>query len=194
MYIAFCNTLRCIAPPHLPPCRPLDVDELNPRVLDAKYAVRGEIVLRANQIQADLNAESKNYPFDRLMYCNIGNPQALKQQPMTFIRQVEILTHYPAMMEDPAILKSFPKDAVDRAREYLAGVASTGAYTDSRGALALRQMIAKALERRDGYPADPDRIFLTDGATPCVHHSFKMLLRCVTGGGRHSVDPSRTAF
>lgn len=69
------------------------MDSLNPRVLDAKYAVRGDIVLRAMKIQEELEKGTGNYPFKKLIYCNIGNPQALGQPPMTFIRQVPQLPH-----------------------------------------------------------------------------------------------------
>jgi hypothetical protein len=30
-------------------------------------------------------------PFDEIVYCNIGNPQALNQQPITFFREVRQL-------------------------------------------------------------------------------------------------------
>ena len=90
---------------------------------------------------------------------------------------MEVLTHYPALLDMSEVRKTFPADAVERARLYLSGLNSTGAYTDSRGAAGLRKLVAKGIERRDGYPADPNTIFLTDGATPCVHHTFKMLIR-----------------
>jgi alanine transaminase len=40
----------------------------------AQYAVRGKIVVRANEIEQELK-QGKKFDFDSLVYCNIGNPQ-----------------------------------------------------------------------------------------------------------------------
>lgn len=37
-----------------------------------------------------------------------------------------------------------------------------------QGIKGLRDTIAAGIEARDGYPADPNDIFLTDGASPAV--------------------------
>ena len=57
-------------------------------------AVRGEIVQMAADIKAQMN-EGKKFPFDKVVMCNIGNPQALGQKPITFFRQVLALCEYP---------------------------------------------------------------------------------------------------
>ena len=67
---------------------------LNPHVLKAEYAVRGEIVARASEIQKEL-AAGKKFPFDKVVMCNIGNPQALGQRPLTYLRQVLAVCDYP---------------------------------------------------------------------------------------------------
>lgn len=67
-------------------------------------------------------------------------------------------------MDDPHTAVHFPADVVDRAKELLADFpGGTGGYTDSRGSRLCRQMVASGIEGRDGYPADPDDIWLTDG-------------------------------
>ena len=59
----------------------------------------------------------------------------------------------------------YPADAVARARAMLAAnPAGTGAYSESKGVATCRRDVCAFLERRDGHPADPDDIFLTDGA------------------------------
>ena len=73
----------------------LGVETLNKRVLAADYAVRGEIVRRAQVIAKELETGSKQYPFDKVVYCNIGNPQILGQKPITYFRQVLSLCEYP---------------------------------------------------------------------------------------------------
>lgn len=59
-------------------------------------AVRGEIVAMAQKIQKEMK-EGKSFPFEKVVMCNIGNPQALGQKPMTFFRQVLALSDYPAV-------------------------------------------------------------------------------------------------
>ena len=56
-------------------------------VLQAQYAVRGELVLRAREHQRALR-RGEERPFKKLVFCNIGNPQSVGQTPITFPRQV----------------------------------------------------------------------------------------------------------
>ena len=49
-------------------------DTVNPRLLEAQYAVRGDIVARSAEIKSDLKAGKGNYPFKSVVNCNIGNP------------------------------------------------------------------------------------------------------------------------
>merc|ERR1719361_2607453 len=72
---------------------------MNPAVVNAEYAVRGAIVIRAGEIKADLAAQRGSYPFDRVIMCNIGNPQALRQQPLTFHRQVMSVLLSPSLAD-----------------------------------------------------------------------------------------------
>jgi hypothetical protein len=57
----------------------LSAKSLPQNILDAEYAVRGEIVMLAQKIQAEITAKPKNhgYPFEKTVACNIGNPQAV---------------------------------------------------------------------------------------------------------------------
>src|SRR5277367_459524 len=69
----------------------LNIDTINPAVREAKYAVRGELAIRANQLEAQLKKEGEaQLPFKDIVHCEIGNPQALDQKPLTFIRQVGV--------------------------------------------------------------------------------------------------------
>jgi hypothetical protein len=47
------------------------------------------------------------------------------------------------LLDDPNAAKIFPKDAVARARKYLDAIGSTGAYTESQGAMVFREEIAQ---------------------------------------------------
>ena len=52
-----------------------------------QYAVRGEVVLRANQLEAKGRT---------ILYTNIGNPHQVGQSPITYYRQVIALCDLPA--------------------------------------------------------------------------------------------------
>jgi len=41
----------------------------------------------------------------------------------------------------------------------------------------MRKLVADAIERRDGYPCNPDDIYLTDGASPGVHYMMDLFIR-----------------
>lgn len=66
----------------------LTIDTINPAVLSAKYAVRGELAIRANQLEQLQKNGQGELPFKEVVHCEIGNPQALDQKPLSFIRQV----------------------------------------------------------------------------------------------------------
>lgn len=72
----------------------LSASTIDPRVVKADYAVRGEIVRRASILEEELQ-KGKQLPFDKIVWCNIGNPQILGQKPITYFRQVLSLCEYP---------------------------------------------------------------------------------------------------
>ncbi|MBP1654737.1 MAG: aminotransferase class, partial [Bacteroidetes bacterium] len=147
---------------------------LNDRLLQAEYAVRGPIVQRAQELEAQGR---------KVIYCNIGNPQALKQRPLTYIRQFLCLLEYPELLNHGDVLGRFPKDIVERARFVLAKHPhGTGAYTQSAGIPFIRQAVADFITRRDGIPADPARIILTDGASKGAQAVLTALLRSPQDG------------
>jgi alanine transaminase len=49
---------------------------------------------------------------------------------------------------------------------------ATGAYSHSQGIRGLHDTIAVGIEERDGFPANANDIFLTDGAGPAVCFYF----------------------
>eukprot|EP01083_Nonionella_stella_P047856 128078_1 len=148
---------------------------------DAKYAVRGLIVARAKDIKAEIesNADHK-HPFTKVVFCNIGNPQAFVPPPITFHRQVLACVLYPPLMDD----KQFPKDVIARAKRLLNSTAhqNIGAYTTSIGLSTVRQSVAGYLEKRDGFPASADKIFLTNGASAGITYALQCLISSPTDG------------
>ena len=50
------------------------------------------------------------------------------------------------LMDLPNAADIFPPDAIARAKSYLSAIKSTGAYSDSNGAMVFRNIIAEALQ------------------------------------------------
>lgn len=71
----------------------------------------------------------------------------------------------------------YPRDAIERAKRLLGMIGSSiGAYSHSQGVPGIRQTVAKFLQERDGgHPADPDAIYLTQGASAGVQTILSVL-------------------
>jgi len=150
------------------------LEDLNPKLLQAQYAVRGPIVQRAQEMEAAGR---------KVIYCNIGNPQALKQRPLSFLRQALCLLEYPELLDSPRVPELFPRDIVARVRKALERHPhGTGAYSQSPGIPFIRQAVADFITRRDGIPADRDSIILTDGASKGAQAVLMALLRSSQDG------------
>lgn len=135
----------------------LTLKDINPKVLEAEYAVRGPIVQRAQELEEQGR---------KIVYCNIGNPQALNQPPFSHLRQALSLLENPHLLANPAIVSSYPTDIVARVQEILKlHPHGTGAYTQSAGIPFIRQAVADFISRRDGIQANKNHILLTDGAS-----------------------------
>mmetsp|Transcript_20901 Transcript_20901/g.37247 ORF Transcript_20901/g.37247 Transcript_20901/m.37247 type:complete len:538 (+) Transcript_20901:265-1878(+) len=156
----------------------LSLSNVNPKVVAAEYAVRGEIVLKAENIKKQLASGHHSYPFNEVLLCNVGNPQALGQKPITFFREVLSLVTLPALLDSMDTEKLFQPDAIKTAREYvkLLPGGSSGAYSHSMGIIGIREKVAKFIEERDGYTSDPEKIFLTNGASAAVQMSLQLLI------------------
>lgn len=156
----------------------LTENTINPLLKHMEYAVRGKVVLAADQISRELKSpeylkKSKKYNFDKILYTNIGNPQSVGQAPLTWPRQVMALVNLPDShgINHPMAKQLFPQDAIDRAREIKAGLGghSIGAYSLSKGTLCFRKDVADFIKARDGgFEADPEDIFLTNGASTAI--------------------------
>ncbi|KAI8145980.1 pyridoxal phosphate-dependent transferase [Fennellomyces sp. T-0311] len=150
---------------------------MNPQIRNAEYAVRGALPIRADALSKQLETD-KSLGFERVVFCNIGNPQQLAQKPITFFRQVASLCDNPDLLQPEnreTLLKLYPKDAIERAELLLKNIGSVGSYSHSQGIPHIRENVAKFIERRDGYPAKPEHIYLTQGASAGVQTVLQML-------------------
>ncbi|QPG72978.1 hypothetical protein FOA43_000282 [Brettanomyces nanus] len=149
--------------------------DLNPNILKAKYAVRGRIPAKAEELRKQLIKDPGSLPFKKIINANIGNPQQLDQKPLTFYRRVLALLEDPELIENEEIVNCFPSDVVLRAKKILDATGSVGAYSHSQGVPYVCQSIANYISRRDGYPSNPEDIFLTAGASTAVKYIIDLL-------------------
>jgi aspartate/methionine/tyrosine aminotransferase len=143
-------------------------------------AAADKIAHELEELQREGEILSK-YPFDHIVYTNIGNPHSLGQKPLTWPRQVLALVDLPDAegVDHPAATQLFPQSAIKRAKEIKAGLGEhgTGAYTNSKGVYSLRCDVARFIEERDGgVPSDPEAIFLTNGASSGIHYILQALI------------------
>ncbi|XP_046396155.1 alanine aminotransferase 2 isoform X2 [Ischnura elegans] len=159
-------------------CKNIILDNMNPRIKTMEYAVRGPLVIRATEIEKELEKGVKK-PFDQVIKANIGDCHAMGQTPITFIRQVLALVAYPPLLEDP----KFPEDAKARATAILCGCrgGSVGSYSDSPGIELIRKHVAEYIERRDGFPSNYLDVILSAGASDAIKSVLKLFLSKVCG-------------
>ena len=96
-------------------------ESMNQALRRMQYAVRGEVVMRADELAAKGR---------EILYTNIGNPHQVGQQPITYYRQIMALCDLPAAMgvDHPKIGELFPADVIERAKEYREIVGPNGGY------------------------------------------------------------------
>jgi len=142
------------------------ITDIGKAVLDTEYAVRGPIVARAQEL------ERSGRP---VIYCNIGNPQALGQAPLSWTRRLLALCEYPGLAAQAP--GAFPEDAIAASKAILAGTKhGLGAYSESKGLKVVRDAVAAFISRRDGISADADSIYMTDGASKGVQAALRLLI------------------
>jgi len=158
---------------------------INQDIFEMEYAVRGPIPQRA----AELKQQGRT-----IIPCNIGNPQALGQRPISYYRQVLSLIEEPSRIERERKLNRLAKGMEDWGRELVSDYVldlcekllskmptGMGAYTESKGPLFIREAIANYIDVRDAVgstdvSANPDNIFLTNGASEGARYLLEMLL------------------
>ncbi|XP_063912075.1 alanine aminotransferase 1-like isoform X1 [Zophobas morio] len=154
--------------------RTLTMKNINPQIPVIEYAVRGAVLIRATEIEKELQNGVKK-PFTEVIRANLGDCHAMGQIPITFIRQVLALVTYPKLFNEA----QFPSDAKERAKQLLDACrgSSVGSYTDSPGIELIRKHVAEYIQKRDGgIPSDWQDIILTSGASPGIKDILKLMI------------------
>ncbi|KAJ8713760.1 hypothetical protein PYW07_014130 [Mythimna separata] len=156
----------------------LTIETLNPCIKTLEYAVRGPLVIRAGEIEEELEKGVKK-PFKKVIKANIGDAHAMGQQPITFIRQVLACVVNPELIETA----KFPADVKQKAKAILAacGGNSVGSYTMSLGIELIRRHVAEYIEKRDGHPSNWQNVVLTGGASNGIKNCLQLLCNQVDG-------------
>ncbi|CAG0913679.1 unnamed protein product [Notodromas monacha] len=148
----------------------LTLDSMNPSIKTMEYAVRGPLVIRAVEIEKELQAGAKK-PFATVIRANIGDAHAMGQKPITFLRQVV------AGCVNPAVLHSAPADVKDRVKRILDGCKgrSVGSYSDSPGLEVIRRDVADYIRARDGgIESNWEDVMLCGGASDGIRAVLKL--------------------
>src|ERR1043165_228240 len=149
-------------------------NDINPNLLSAEYAVRGPVATRAQKLEEQGR---------KVIYCNVGNPQALGQKPLTDVRQILSLIEYPELLAHSEVTKLYPADIIKRARAILQKHPhGTGAYSQSAGIPFIKQAVADFIQKRDGITAIKEHVILTDGASKGVQSALMTLLKSSRDG------------
>ncbi len=165
---------------------------VNPDIIEMEYAVRGPLAQRAGVLKRQGRA---------IIPCHIGNPQALGQEPIAYYREVLSLLETPVRIERERRLNRLPAatglPAEDRVPDELLDFAEAtlsrietgmGAYTETGGHMFIREAIARFIDRRDDVEAtgslvaDPEHIYLTNGASEGARFILEMLIAERTDG------------
>ncbi|KAM3958558.1 alanine aminotransferase 1 [Aphomia sociella] len=156
----------------------LTIENINPNILKLEYAVRGPLVIRAAEIEKELQKGAQK-PFKTVIKANIGDAHAMGQKPITFIRQVIACVTMPDLIEKAG----YPEDVKERARDILkaCGGQSVGSYTMSHGIELIRRHAAEYIERRDGHKANWQDIVITAGASNGIKNVLQLFCNQVDG-------------
>ena len=157
----------------------LKVSNINQNVVRAKYGLRELLASQAQKVREGLQHGHK-YPVNEVLQTNACNPHLFGHSPITFNRQV-LSCMLNLELRDAKI---YSKDVIDRADYYANKMGyPLGAYAPDIGYTIVMKNVANFLERRDGIPADPDDVFLTDGVTS----GMNIVMRIITDGPKDGI-------
>jgi aspartate/methionine/tyrosine aminotransferase len=80
-----------------------------------------------------------------------------------------------ACIINPSKLSSVSTEVREKANSYLKTGLNVGAYSDSKGALLIRNNLAKWYKQRDGYAISQEDIYLTNGGVNAYDHVISLI-------------------
>lgn len=172
----------------------LNKETISQSLVKSEYAVRGYLPTLAAIVKRKLKEDPNSYPFSDVVNLSIGNPLVFNTKPIWTFRQVlsEYLrldfphTSHKALSHSNAgsyIRNTFiDYDEHARWKEYhqIAAFLQLCENVSDRTAIGghpeSKRSIARMIETRDGYPADPAKIFLSNGASSAIRMFMDLLI------------------
>eukprot|EP00792_Barthelona_sp_PAP020_P003331 TRINITY_DN1524_c0_g1_i1.p1 TRINITY_DN1524_c0_g1~~TRINITY_DN1524_c0_g1_i1.p1 ORF type:complete len:477 (+),score=144.90 TRINITY_DN1524_c0_g1_i1:119-1549(+) len=159
----------------------LNIENINQNAVKTEYAVRGVVPMRAEELKKELLNTNNGLKFGKIIPCNIGNPQALNQKPISYFRDILSLVNNERLLNSDNVDKIFDMEVIEQARQYRSEMQiQTGAYTHSQGLESFRQRVCTFIEQRDGLEkgsVSTKNIFLSDGASPIIQIALNILIK-----------------
>ena len=161
--------------------RILSLSNINSRLLDVRYAVRGEIPLRASEIVKELKKNPSAYNFSRIAELNIGNPQFFESKKIESTRLVisHILRrHSPLFNLTSTSGNSFYElqaEASQLADEYEHILGVRNFYQNISSGVP-QKSVAQFIEARDNLASNPNNIFSGNGASDSINAILNLLI------------------
>ncbi|PPD82278.1 hypothetical protein GOBAR_DD20782 [Gossypium barbadense] len=154
----------------------------------AVFLDRASRSTRGRKLQQEIQAKLEAYPFQEFSFADSvlqhwKSSVSLSEVNNLCLRVLALCDH-PAILAKSETQALFSADSIEQARKILDQIPgrATGAYSHSQGIKGLCDTIAAAIEARDGFPADPNDIFMTDGASPAVHMMMQSLIKSEKDG------------
>ncbi|TNJ27931.1 putative Alanine aminotransferase [Giardia muris] len=123
----------------------------------------------------------KEAPFSQLVRCNLGNPQAVGQPSISYLRQMIAAVACPELIGKYVL----PKDVELRAQHILKGCPgkSSGSYQETYGNPAVVEDVAAFISERDGYTCSVSSVCMSNGAT----EALMLILRAIIRGKEDAI-------
>jgi alanine transaminase len=172
----------------------LNKSTVNPHLIQAEYAVRGYIPTLASEIAKQIKIDPKKYDFNQIVQLNIGNPLVFNTKPIWTFRQIvgdylrtdrakNRLTYMHHSSASNYLQSHFPEF---NSENYFGDFDNLGIdlqknqpnfeRTPLGGYLEAKKSVADMISVRDGFPADPTKIFLSNGASSAIRLFFDFLI------------------
>ena len=166
----------------------LTMENLNPNVIKAEYAVRGYIPTLAGEIKQKLKLNQNQFPFKNVCEMNIGNPLIFDTNPVWTSRLLGSAEYFESSPEkqinskknkDENILVgniSFSNDAdLKDALKQIKAI-STSSPIGITGFDGVKKEISRFISHRDGFEQQPNRVFVSNGASFAILSVLRILL------------------
>ena len=165
----------------------LSLATINPLLLNVRYAVRGEIPIRASEIREDLLVNPSAYNFSEIAELNIGNPQFFEFKKIEPTRHVmsRLLRKYSPHINLTSSSKTLSPEIESEIDQLADEYFSVIGINDSLQNLSTgipEKSVSRFITKRDGLESHSDLIFPGNGASQSIHTIMNLLIDSPNAG------------